>query len=57
MVLPGAKPGMFFAIASYIKPGDEVILSDPGFYSYDNVTRYAGGNPSSYLLKKKTSSG
>jgi len=53
LVLPGAKPGMFFAIASYIKPGDEVIIPDPGFYSYDNVTRYAGGNPVFVPLKEE----
>lgn len=54
LVLPGAKPGMFFAIASYIKPGDDVIIPDPGFYSYDNVTRYAGGNPVFLPLKEES---
>ncbi len=53
IVLPGAKPGMFFAIASYIKPGDDVIIPDPGFYSYDNVTRYAGGTPVFLPLKEE----
>jgi len=52
LVLPGAKPGIFFAIASYVKPGDEVIIPDPGFYPYDNVTRYVGGNSTFLPLKE-----
>ena len=43
IVLPGAKHAIFTAIASYIEPGDEVIISDPSFYSYEHLTRYAGG--------------
>ena len=45
LVMPGAKQAIFFAIASYIEPGDEVIIPDPSFYSYAHVTRYAGGKP------------
>lgn len=43
MVLPGAKQAIFIMIASYVEPGDEVIIPDPGFYSYEHITRYAGG--------------
>ena len=43
MVLPGAKQAIFMVIASYIQPGDEVIIPDPSFYSYEHLTRYAGG--------------
>ena len=45
LVMPGAKQAIFFAIASYIGPGDEVIISDPSFYSYAHITKYAGGKP------------
>ena len=45
LVMPGAKQAIFFAIASYVEPGDEVIIPDPSFYSYAHVTRYAGGKP------------
>jgi aspartate aminotransferase len=45
LVTAGAKHAMFFAIASCIRPGDEVIIADPSFYSYAHVTRYAGGHP------------
>jgi len=43
MVLPGAKPAIFIVIASYVEPGDEVIISDPSFYSYEHLIRYTGG--------------
>ena len=45
MVLPGAKQAIFLAIASYVELGDEVIIPDPSFYSYEHLTRYAGGKP------------
>ncbi|UCH37164.1 MAG: pyridoxal phosphate-dependent aminotransferase [Candidatus Bathyarchaeota archaeon] len=45
LVTAGAKHAMFFTIVSCIKPGDEVILPDPAFYSYAHVIRYAGGKP------------
>jgi aspartate aminotransferase len=45
LVTAGAKHAMFFAMASCIRPGDEVIIADPSFYSYAHVTRYAGGIP------------
>jgi aspartate aminotransferase len=52
LVTAGAKHAMFFVIASCIKPGDEVILPDPGFYSYAHVVRYAGGTPVFVSLKE-----
>lgn len=45
LVTAGAKHAMFFAMASCIRPGDEVLIADPSFYSYAHVTRYAGGIP------------
>jgi aspartate aminotransferase len=45
LVTAGAKHAMFFAMASCIRPGDEVIIADPSFYSYAHLTRYAGGIP------------
>lgn len=53
LVMPGAKQAIFFAIASYIEPGDEVIIPDPSFYSYAHVTRYAGGKPTFLPLKEE----
>ncbi len=45
LVTAGAKHAMFFAIATFISPGDEVIIPDPSFYSYAHGVRYAGGKP------------
>ena len=45
IVLPGCKAAIFLAIASYVEPGDEVIVPDPGFPTYECVVRYAGGRP------------
>lgn len=53
LVLPGAKLAIFFAIASYIEPGDEIIIPDPGYYSYSNVAKYAGGKPVFVPLKEE----
>lgn len=45
VVVPGAKPVLFFAALALIEPGDEVILSDPGFPIFESVVRFAGGKP------------
>lgn len=53
MVLPGAKQALSMVIASYIASGDEVILQDPSFYSYEHVIRYAGGTPVFVPMKEE----
>ncbi len=45
LVTAGAKIAMFFAIATFVSPGDEVIIPDPSFYSYAHAVGYAGGKP------------
>ena len=45
VVLPGAKQAIFMVIVSYIEAGDEVMIPDPSFYSYEHLIRYAGGKP------------
>lgn len=52
IVTAGAKHAMFFAVASYVKPGDEVIIPDPSFYAYTHAVRYAGGKPVFLPLKE-----
>jgi aspartate/methionine/tyrosine aminotransferase len=42
---PGAKPSMFFSALALVDPGDEVIYPDPGFSTYEAMTRLAGGIP------------
>ena len=44
-VTAGATEALFCAIASIVCPGDEVILFDPAYDSYDPVVRLMGGTP------------
>ena len=41
----GATEALFCAIAAVVNPGDEVILFDPSYDSYDPVIRLQGGVP------------
>ncbi len=42
MVLPGAKPGLFFGLLSTIEQGDEVIYQNPFYFTYDSMIGYMG---------------
>jgi len=42
-VVPGATEGIFCAIAACINPGDEVIVFDPCYDSYEPAITLAGG--------------
>jgi len=44
-VVPGATYGLFTAIATWIRPGDEVILFEPAYDSYAPSVEVAGGKP------------
>ncbi len=41
----GASEALHIAIQAHVDPGQEVIVPDPGFVSYDALTRLAGGRP------------
>src|SRR5213592_1816353 len=49
VVVPGAKPMVFYALLAVLEPGDEVLVPDPGFPIYSSVVRFAGAVPVSYL--------
>lgn len=42
LVLPGAKPGLYFSMLALVKQGDEIIYPDPGFFTYESQVGYAG---------------
>ncbi|MEF8873406.1 MAG: pyridoxal phosphate-dependent aminotransferase [Candidatus Thermoplasmatota archaeon] len=42
MVLPGAKPGLFFGLLATIQQGDEVIYQNPFYFTYDSMIGYMG---------------
>ena len=50
VVVPGAKPMVFYALLSVLEPGDEVLVPDPGFPIYPSVVRFAGAVPVGYPL-------
>jgi aspartate/methionine/tyrosine aminotransferase len=45
VVMPGAKPVIFFTLLALINPGDEVIYPNPGFPVYESVINLVGGKP------------
>ena len=44
-VIPGATYGIFTAIATLIRPGDEVVLFEPAYDSYAPSVEVSGGKP------------
>jgi methionine aminotransferase len=56
-VVPGATEGIFCAITAVVRPGDEVIVLDPVYDSYEPAIELAGGravhvplNPGSFAI-------
>lgn len=49
-VTAGTQEALFAIAQAFIDPGDEVLVPDPGFLSYDAIVRIAGGVPVPYPL-------
>jgi aspartate aminotransferase len=45
LVTTGAKQAIFETICSLIDEGDEVLLFDPAWVSYEAIVKFAGGKP------------
>lgn len=45
MPLLGSKEGIFHIHQAIIEPGDVVLIPDPGYLTYTQATRFAGGQP------------
>ncbi|HEY9736160.1 MAG TPA: pyridoxal phosphate-dependent aminotransferase [Trichocoleus sp.] len=43
VVMPGAKPVIFFSLLALVEAGDEVIYPNPGFPIYESVINFVGG--------------
>jgi len=43
IVTSGTSPALLLALATLVEPGDEVILSDPGYACYPNFVELLGG--------------
>lgn len=54
-VLPliGSKEGIMHICMTYLNKGDEVLLPDPGYPTYNSAVKLAGGKPVNYTLKEK----
>jgi aspartate/methionine/tyrosine aminotransferase len=46
IISSGTSPLMLLLFAALCDPGDEVILTDPGYACYPNFIRFVGGTPS-----------
>lgn len=44
-ITPGATEALFCAIQAFVHAGDEVVVLDPAYDSYDPAIRLAGGRP------------
>ncbi|MFL5797437.1 MAG: pyridoxal phosphate-dependent aminotransferase [Actinomycetota bacterium] len=53
VVMPGAKPVMFFTIMVLCQEGDEVLYPDPGFPMYESITSFAGATPVPIPLREE----
>jgi aspartate/methionine/tyrosine aminotransferase len=51
----GCKQGLFLALLATLDPGDEVLVEDPGFVSYEPAVRYCGGTPVPVAISRETS--
>ncbi|WP_049921060.1 pyridoxal phosphate-dependent aminotransferase [Halopiger djelfimassiliensis] len=47
----GGSEALHLALEAHVDPGEEVIFPDPGFVSYDALTRIAGGTPTPVSLR------
>ncbi|MFB6256599.1 MAG: pyridoxal phosphate-dependent aminotransferase [Haloplanus sp.] len=47
----GGSEALHLAIEAHVDPGEEVVFPDPGFVSYDALTKVAGGTPKPVPLR------
>ena len=53
LILPGAKPGIFFTMLGLVNPGEEIIYPDPGFPTYGSVVKYLNAGEVPIALKEE----
>jgi aspartate/methionine/tyrosine aminotransferase len=53
VILPGAKPALFFAAVMFGEPGVEIMYPDPGFPIYQSAVAFSGATPVPIVLKEK----
>ena len=53
LVTSGTSPAMLLCFAVLLEPGDEVIISDPGYACYANFIKFAGGVPVTVKVREE----
>lgn len=48
----GGSEALHLTLEAHVDPGQEVLVPDPGFVSYDALTRIAGGTPKPITLRE-----
>jgi len=51
IVTPGGKGAIFLAVSAYVSPGDEVVIPEPSYPAYPEVTKFIGAKPVFVPLK------
>ena len=51
LIAPGVKSVLFFTLMTLVELGDEVLMPDPGYPGYQEITRIAGGTPVMFPLR------
>ncbi len=51
LVASGGTEALFFAFYTLINPGDEIIIPNPGFVTYESQVYFAGGTPVLFPLR------
>ncbi|MDY6780882.1 MAG: aminotransferase class I/II-fold pyridoxal phosphate-dependent enzyme, partial [Halobacteria archaeon] len=45
IVTSGGSEGLHLAVQAHVNPGDEIVVPDPGFVSYDALSKVADARP------------
>ncbi len=53
VVTAGSQEALYLILMTLIKPGDEVLMPNPGFIAYPMIARMAGGRAVTYALPAK----
>ncbi len=53
VVVPGAKPIIYWAITALVDHGDEVIHPNPGYPIYESMINFCGGKPVPITLREE----
>jgi aspartate/methionine/tyrosine aminotransferase len=53
VIMPGCKPLIFCSMISLVEEGDEVIVPNPGYPTYQSVTKFLGAKPAPIKLREE----